>query len=740
MMHVIETGAHLNVDEKRHVASGTAFARFSTLRADVTQVQFETTADRVWDVRIDGSPAKWTKSGGRLRVDIPASRSGAVHALKLAMEGGIFAWYAPNRAEPSKVGFWGEGSRALPLIWGYANDFSASELALTVPTAWSVFSNGKLISDVTVASGRHTVLWRMDQPHASYLNAVAAGPFDIQTGMWRNVPLIFTCPKGYGDRLDYAFTDTKDILDYFTAKLGVPYPWAKYGQHVIYDHPYGEENVSATFYPMFWGRANSHGSLSTDREWQDHGFEWVIAHETAHQWWGDFVTYKDYGDIWLNEGFATFMEMIYTLHSRGTQESLREIEDYSQRYFTESRTRKQPVTTKYYGGVGIGTAHIYQKAGVLLMSLRAKLGDELFFRGLSRYLTHRGPGNAETNDLIEDITDATGINVHPWFDQWILKPGHPVLAWSYEYRPDARQLALTVKQTQDTSNGTPIYVIDTHIGVITDAGIRRIPIHLSEKEQTITLPLDAAPRAVAMDPDHEILREIPEQPWVPDELPYILRFDPNPADRLLAMNRMADTSPSEETLRAIAAVLLHDTGRFPAIVDASHLARLNAPALKEFWIAETLHANYQRRATAAEALGPLAETTDDIALLKRLLGDAQPYPVVAAAIRALAVKHYAEVRDFARAMAATSPSREVRQAALETLAGAQEPGWEEAMVKAASEENPVMVRAGALEAMRLCRGDDPRVIAALRSGLACSDYPVSTAAARTAAAIKATGL
>jgi aminopeptidase N len=388
--HLIHSATFYDVDAVHERATAEVVDTFSMLRGGTTQVDFNTSAEKVQSIELDGKPAQFKFEGGTIHIQFPRSAAGSTHTLKAQVEGSFFHWFKPTTEEPQKIGFYTEGLSASPVGWSYPNDFSTTELHITVPSEWNVFSNGLLASDKPEVDHRHTVVWRMDQPHANYLNSIVAGPFDFQTDSWRGVPLIFSCPKGLGNKLRSTFSHTKDILDYFSQTLGLKYPWAKYGQNLTYDHPYGEENVSATMYPVYWGQS----PFLTDDHDGMNPTEWVIAHETAHQWFGDYVTCKNWGDTWLNEGFATFMEMMYTLHSRGRLESLREIEQYSQGYFRDSKRDFRPISTNFYSdSTGMSGWTTYYKGATVLLSLRSQIGDAAFFRGLRRYLAHRGPGN-----------------------------------------------------------------------------------------------------------------------------------------------------------------------------------------------------------------------------------------------------------------------------------------------------------------------------------------------------------
>ena len=737
--HLVRTVTVLDIDSEHQRASGSIVATISMLRDGVKSVHFDTNADKVEDIRLDGKPAKFTRAGGGLEVDLTAGHRGDVHKLVFQIEGRFFRWTNPTAEEPNRVGFCAEGLPAQPVGWAAPNDFSSTEIQLTVPAAWTVISNGTQISDTAVKGNRHTVVWRCDQPHAGYLNCIAAGPFDIYHDTWRGKPLIMTCPKGMGDRLQSTFAPTKDILSFFSDVLGFPYPWTKYGQEIVYEHEgYAEEDVSATEYPIYWRQDGEF--MSNAREGMN-PTEWVIAHETAHQWFGDTVTCKDWGDTWLNEGMATFMEMMYTLHSRGKLESLREYEAYSQRYFSSTKTDFRPIATNFYSdSTGMSGWTTYMKGGTVLDSLRRQLGDDIFYQGLHRYLTHHQFSNVESNDLCEDMSEASGINLHPWFEQWIYKPGHPVIDWNWTYDSLRKMVVVHVRQTQDTSRGVPIFDVPTHIGLIDANGLQRSPIHLNAADQSFEIPAASAPKAVIFDPDHDFVRELSKQPWAADELTYVFLNAPNPTDMEAAMNRLLDGTPTDAILQMIAERLRKDTLPFPAIPDTSRLAKLGREALHDFFLAETNHPNYDRRAHAATGLARLAATASDRDRLHKLLGDDQPYDVVAAALRGLATIDFASVRDFATGQASKASFPDLRRAALEVLAEHRESGWDSAILETATEHHRPLIREVGLRSLALLPHGDPRVASFLRSALSSRDSRIASDAISLVGKLKVTAL
>ena len=562
-------------------------------------------------------------------------------------QGDGFHWMNPSEQTPEKQGFWTQGetagNREWAVMWDYPNDMTTTETITTVPADWSVVGNGLPLSD-KVKGGRRTVQWKMSQPHSTYLLSLVAGPFDIKKDKWRDVPLWYVVPKGYADRIDASFGDTPDMLEFFSTITGVKYPWPKYAQNAMYDFGGGMENVSATTLGM--------GALTDFRS----GFRNMASlnsHELAHQWFGDLVTCKDWGEAWLNESFATFFEALYFEHSRGKHAYDREIDGNMRGYFGESRRYKRPVSTNMYPNPdAMFDSHTYPKGGAILHTLRRQLGDAAFFGGIKKYLTEHRHKPVEWEDLCRALTDSSGINCEPFFQQWLLKPGHPVLEYSWSWDDTSKEVLVNVKQTQDTTDGTPIYTIPLKVGLVA-GGLKRATATINAPEQVIKIKFDSKPDAVILDPDHDFLREL-KHDFAPTERLAVLKYAPVGLDQTAAMQGLLTDGASDTDILAIAAAVKADTQRFPALGSLDSLGRLDREDLRPLWREQLNHISDSRRGDAIRALGRLKHDPADAKLLIALIREQETYgncSTIASTLAAWDEKAYATEIEKAKKLA-----------------------------------------------------------------------------------------
>jgi aminopeptidase N len=662
----------LVIDGERRSFRGSVVNTLATLRDGVATIRLDCGANlAVTTCEVDGRQAAFRHDGDRLEIEAPKPLppgepvAVAVRYVDRGEELPNFRWIRPTPADPSRVGFWTKGqpyfNRQWFPTWDYPNDLTTSEVRVTVPVEWFVVGNGVLKSNVPSADGKaRTFHWSLGQPHATYLISLVGGPFDVRTAEWRGVELLYVVPKGAGGRIEDTFGDTPEMLSFFSDTLGVAYPWPKYAQTAAHDFLGGMENVSATTIPA--------GDLADPRGGYKAGAR-GLAHELAHQWFGDLVTCKHWGEIWLNEGFADLMSEVYLEHARGKAYYDRAVAGLMSAYIKDSGRLKRPLATRaYVDAATVFDSHAYSKGAAVLHTLRRRLGDGAFFGGLRHYLTRHRHRPVDSHNLCSALTEASGIDLGRFFDQWVFSPGHPVLDYEWRWDEAAKQIVLTVRQTQDTSDGTPIYVIDATVGLVGPGGMARVETRLDGVDQQIRLRAESKPDAVLLDPDHDFLREIPTLRWSAGELPSILRYGASAVDRQEAMNRMLGGTPSGAAVRSVVEAVRADGARFPVFRDIGRLGDLRREDLRPLFREQLAHPDDERRAQAIGALGRLAKDDDDVKALRGLVSAREPYAVVRAAIAALGAWEAAANRDvISEATKQSSPFDGVRLVALDEL-------------------------------------------------------------------------
>ncbi len=673
--------ADLTIDYEKRSFEGVVVNTVAPLRPALATIRLDCGENlAVTLCEIAGQPSLFTRTGDKLLITAPHPLAEgqpvdvAVHYNSRgdddgrAKERSKFHWIDPTGTDPHRAGFWTLGepyfNRQWLPTWDYPNDLTTSEMRVTVPADWSLIGNGVLKSDRLSGDGRtRTFHWKMDEPHATYLISLAGGPFEIKRDEWRGVELMYVVPKGKGDRINDIFGATGDMLSFYSETFGVKYPWSKYAQTVAYDYSGGQENVTAaTLEAGDWGDRRSGYKTS------EHG----LAHELVHQWFGDLVTCKHWGEIWLKEGFADLFADVYFEQKRGKNAYDRAVDSRMRAYISESRRFKRPLATHVYDdALSLFDGHTYGKGEAVLHTLRRLLGDAAFFKGLQHFLATHRHQLVDSHDLCSAMTEATGTNLEPFFDQWIFKPGHPVLEYGWLWDDTQKQVVLTVRQTQDTKDGTPIYDLNATVGLIGGARLTRSRVRLHEVGQTIRIRASAKPEAVLLDPDHDFLREMPVLNWAREEWLPIFKNAPNPTDREEAMGRILAENPADAVVEQVAEGVRADTGQFPAFQDIKPLAELRREDLRPLFREQMAHPDCERSAQAIRALGLLRKDEADIRRLRGLVNEDQPYAVVRSAIAALANWDAPGNRDvFQGATKQASPQDSVRLAALDALARA----------------------------------------------------------------------
>jgi aminopeptidase N len=364
---------------------------------------------------------------------------------------GLYFINTDNQEPYKPIQLWTQGETESNSCWfptiDKPNEKFTSKLSITVNKELTTLSNGALINSITNETQR-TDTWENTQPMSAYLIMMAVGNFISTKDQWRGKEVSYYLEPDYSPYARSIFNNTSDMLEYYSNRLGVEYPWNKYAQVVVRDYVSGAmENTSATLHGEFVQKNN--------RELIDNDNDGIIAHELFHQWFGDLVTCKSWSHLVLNEGFATYGEQLWIEHKEGKDASLRKCYNTINRYISYAKNASDDaiVNFNYKDKEDMFNTLTYQKGSRVIHLLRSILGDDAFFLGLKNYLTHYAFNNAELDDLRKEFENVSGQDLRPFFQQWFLQGGHPIIDLRYDYIDSLGLLAVTVEQKQTSDVG-----------------------------------------------------------------------------------------------------------------------------------------------------------------------------------------------------------------------------------------------------------------------------------------------
>ncbi|MDX5447728.1 MAG: M1 family metallopeptidase [Bacteroidota bacterium] len=372
----------------------------------------------------------------------------------------IDAKEGPN-GYPSQIWTQGEttfNSSWIPII-DHPHEKITHRFFLTVPDDQRTLSNGELKFIIRNEDDTRTDVWVMEKPHAPYLAMMAIGPFaEIRDSTSDGLPVNYIVEERFAPYANQLFGSTPKMIEFFSQRLGVPYPWNKYHQVVVREYVSGAmENTTATILGEFL--------YEDDYSLDGSDHEGIIAHELFHQWFGDLVTCRSWSDISMNEAFASYGEYLWFEHSRGKEQADLYLRDdltaYLEGLFS---TGYVPIVRYHYKDpIELFDRNTYQKGARVLHQLRVVLGDANFFAGLTHYLKDHQFGTVEVDDLRRSFEDVTGQDLRWFFQQWFFQPGHVELLALRERSSETVRLKLHQEQV---TYGLPLYrfplVIEAH--------------------------------------------------------------------------------------------------------------------------------------------------------------------------------------------------------------------------------------------------------------------------------------
>ncbi len=656
----------LDLDEKR--ISGSVAHTFSPINDGVSSFELDAVELDVSAVRLaSGEPLTYSVSGNKLHVDLGGDHHAGEDVTVVVDYSGSprrgLYFIAPEEAYPEKrLEAWTQGqdedSRHWYPCYDYPNEMATSETHVTVRNPFIAISNGELRGiDPGPTPDTRTFHWHQNLPHVTYLLSVVAGEYAEVRDEWDGIPILYYVAPGREADARAIFENTPDVLRFFSERTGVRYPYAKYSQVVVQDFIFGGmENVSAT--------TLTENALYDERARLDADADALIAHEAAHQWFGDLLTCRDWSHGWLNEGFATFMELAYCEHNKGRDEFLYALRTEMDNYLAESGRYKRPIVTNvYHEPIDLFDRHLYEKGGIVLNMLRCLLGEALFWKAIRRYAISRRSQNVVTSDLQRAIEDATGRNLDWFFDQWVYGAGHPEIKGDFAWDEEHKTAKISLRQGQSGDEVEETFRLPLRLDFALENGDPvSTRIEVTEREQTFYVPLASRPRFVRV--DVEVLKTLElEQPG--EMLRNQLTSDDNALGRIEACRALGKKS-DKDAIAALGTAAREDAFWGVQAEAAKALGSIRSDAAMEELIASTGVSHPKARRAIVRALGEFRDERAAQALERIIDAGDTSYYVEASA--AAAIGKTRSPRAFAalqRCLDKDSQNEVIRQGAFE---------------------------------------------------------------------------
>ena len=638
--HVLHYALDLRIDQKLREVSGTVRLRFSPLRTlsalDVDAADMRILGVRAITADTTGPALPFSPAPTGIRIDLPGNMGPgdtATVAISYAATPatGLF-FIRPDSSYPSlPFQVWSQGEMEQNHYWfpcyDYPNDKASVEMRVTVDEQYRAVSNGALLS-VTKNPMDHTAtyFWYCAKPIASYLISLVIGDYVTVADHYRSIPLSYNVYPPQKDDALRSFGHTPAMMAFYAGKTGFDYPWPKYAQTVVSGFAYGGmENASAT--------TLTDRTIHDARADLDATSDKLVAHELAHQWFGDLLTCRDWANAWLNEGFATYFEWLNTDATLGPEDYEREImtgQDTLVSIDTGSQ-RRPTVSDSFEDPEDLFDARIYARGACILTMLRSVLGDRVFWEGMKHYVDLNQYQCVTTDDFERAMEDAAHCDLGWFFDEWVYRAGYPIFDVSMSYDSPSSLLRLDVRQRQQVDSLTPLFRMPVRILVSTSRGIVDSTVWIEAAvRQQLALPVSDAPLNVVFDEGGRVLKKLlmakPLVMWEEQ-----LRHG-DAVDRIRALDSLAPWLGQPGVVAAVSAALREDA--FWGVRQKAAEVLGKAPEGVHPLAPAFSDRDARVRAAATTSLGHF-KTLDALVALGNLFAHDSSYAVEAAALESL---------------------------------------------------------------------------------------------------------
>lgn len=500
---------------------------------------------KVQSTTIDGDACRFVHDGGILTIDV-ASRAGGLATSWKGVEPGqdvrvvveyeaekpfghgtglVFVPADKERKQAAMV--YSQGQADWNSLWlplhDFPNDRCVTELKADVPAGYVALSNGEPVEVKAgeVKPGRAVYHWRLSQPQPGYLITLVVGKFDEVVisptdrtpglaaklkGM-KGLPVCRVYgPVGSGESLRETFANTPEMVAFLEELFGKAYPWGgRYGQVIVREFQWGGmENTTLT--------TLSEGVVGEPRGGQDD----LIVHELAHQWMGNMITCRSWKHVWLNEGWATYVEALWARHMKGDAAYAEVVDGWWTRLKSKARGRAPEEPGMVSGRYGEAddtfekSEDPYERGGFVLHMLKERLGERAFVAGTRLYVQRHAFREVETDDFRRCLEEVSGESLERFFVQWCERPGMPRVEVSWVWDERKGEVEVRLEQTQLINDENPAYELRVPMVVELMDGTKRDLMMKGDTRRMSSgaVKVKAKPRGVVVDPRRTMLMEV----------------------------------------------------------------------------------------------------------------------------------------------------------------------------------------------------------------------------------------
>ncbi len=667
----------LTPDFKQRTIQGTAVLRFKPLVKPVEEVKLDSVELNIDSVTSSEKVQGYQSTDDKLIITfaepIPAGKETTVTiAYHAEPTLGIYFRTPEMGYKAGDTHLFSQGEEIEARHWYPCFDSPnvkfTSEVTCHVPDGMTVVSNGRLVSqDKDAGTGLTAFHWAQEQPSANYLMSLVAGNFKQLEDRHNNVALAFLTPPSEFNEAASSFEVTKDIMGFFEDEIGVPFPWPKYYQTCVNDFVAGGmENTSAT--------TLTDTTLFTAATENARNSESLISHEMTHQWFGDLVTCKDWSHIWLNEGFATYYQVLYDGHKNGHDAMIYSLYANARTIFAVSNDVNSIVRREYDEPSEMFGYLAYPKGGWVLHMLRSQLGADLYRQCIKTYLERHRYGNVTSEDLRAVIEELSGRPYDQFFNQWLYHAHYPEIDASYSWNEKTKLAKVTIRQTQAISDRVLLFNFPLTIRFKGPSGTVDRTLDVKNTDEDFYFPLDSAPDVVLLDPEYSVLAKISFN--VPSPMLAAQLADTTDVmGRIVAVGQLGDKKDKESVAKL--QKTLNGDAFFGVRIEAARALRtIHTDEALTALLASTQQSDARvRRQVMTDIGGFYRDTAFDAA---RRAVDSEKNPVVLApAITALGGYAKPEVHDaLLKFLNSESYRNELAGAAIEGIRAQDDPVWE----------------------------------------------------------------